>query len=299
MRRLLISVLAASCLSVLAPTIATAQQPAAAAPAADNTEELAKKLSNPISDLVSIPFQFNWRQKVGPLELSQFILNIQPVIPFSLNKNWNMIARVIMPFIGQPPLYVDGEADFHKEKASRIDEAPFRFDGAASGIGDITASLFFSPKTTSGFTWGVGPAFVLPASYQPTIGSGHWSIGPTAVALQQTGPWTIGVLWNQVWSFAGDDRREDVNQMFLQPFLAYQANKTLTLTLQSETIGDWEASDSNRWTVPINLLVSKLSKLGLIPASFQLGVGSFVAHPDIGPSWQIRAAVILLLPELQ
>jgi hypothetical protein len=106
------------------------------------------------------------------------------------------------------------------------------------------------------------------------------------------------VLWNQVWSFAGDDRREDVNQMFLQPFLAYQANKTLTLTLQSETIGDWEASDSNRWTVPINLLVSKLSKVGLLPASFQLGVGRFVAHPDIGPSWQIRVAVILLLPEL-
>jgi len=293
--------LAASCLLVLAPTFADAQQPAPAKPApSDDSEELAKKLSNPISDLVSVPFQFNFRQKVGPLELSQFILNIQPVVPFTLNKNWNMIARVIVPFIGQPPLFVDrSAAAHHDERASRIDAASFLFDGAASGVGDITASLFFSPKTTSGFTWGVGPAFVLPASYQPTIGSGHWSIGPTAVALQQTGPWTIGVLWNQVWSFAGDPRREDVNQMFLQPFLAYQANKTLTLTLQSETIGDWEARDSDRWTVPINLLVSKLSKLGLIPASFQLGVGSFVAHPDIGPSWQIRAAVILLLPELQ
>jgi hypothetical protein len=209
-----------------------------------------------------------------------------------------VIGRVIMPFIGQPPLFVDREARSHFEEGSRIDEAAFRFDGAASGIGDITASLFFSPKTTGGFTWGVGPAFVLPASYQPTIGSGQWSIGPTAVALQQTGPWTIGVLWNQVWSFAGDPRREDVNQMFLQPFLAYQANKTVTLTIQSETIGDWEARHSDRWTVPINLLASKISKLGLIPASYQLGVGDFVAHPDIGPSWQLRVAVILLLPEL-
>src|SRR5258708_15578990 len=102
----------------------------------------------------------------------------------------------------------------------------------------------------------------------------------------------------QVWSLAGDDRQKDVNEMFLQPFLAYQANKTLTLTVQSETIGDWEARDSDRWTVPVNLLVSKLWKAGLIPASFQLRVGDFVAHPDIGPSWPIRAAGILLLPEL-
>jgi hypothetical protein len=146
--------LIASSTLVVAPARAEAQQPAvqqpAAAAPADNSEELAKKLSNPISDLVSIPFQFNWRQKFGPLELSQFILNIQPVVPFSLNKDWNMITRVIMPFIGQPPLFVDGEAASHIEKVSRFDEAAFRFDGAASGIGDITASLFFSPKTKGG-----------------------------------------------------------------------------------------------------------------------------------------------------
>ena len=302
MRPLCVSILLTSSVCLFAPAIVEAQKaPAAAAPAADDeSEQLAKKLSNPISDLVSIPFQFNFRQKVGPLELTQFVLNIQPVIPFRLTENLNMIARVIMPLIGQPPLFVDREAARHIENGSRIDLAAFQFDGSANGIGDLTASLFFSPKTTAGgFTWGAGPAFGLPASYQPTIGSGHWSIGPTVVALQQTGPWTIGVLWNQLWSFAGDPRREDVNQMFLQPFLAYQANKTLTLTLQSETIGDWEASDSNRWTVPINVQVSKLSQLGLLPASFQLGVGEFVAHPDIGPSWQIRAAVILLLPELK
>ena len=127
MRRLLVSMLAASCLVALASTVADAQQPAAAAPAADQSADLAKKLSNPISDLVSVPLQFNWQQKVGPLELSQFILNFQPVMPFELNKHWNLIARVIMPFIGQPPFVVNGEG--------------------ANGIGDITASFFFSPRT--------------------------------------------------------------------------------------------------------------------------------------------------------
>ena len=222
MRRLLVSMLAASCLLALAPTVAEAQQPAAAAPAADRAE-LAKKLSNPISDLVSVPLQFNWQQHVGPLELSQFILNFQPVMPFELNKDWNLIPRVIMPFIGQPPFVVNGVGE--------------------NGLGDIDASFFFSPRNKSGFTWGVGPVFALPASYQPTIGSGHWSIGPTGVALQQTGKWTIGVLVNQVWSVAGDDRREDVNQMFLEPFVAYQATHTVTLTIQSESTADWEADD--------------------------------------------------------
>jgi hypothetical protein len=219
MRPLLRSMVVASCLSVLAPTIAGAQQPAAAAPAADNTAELAQKLSNPISDLVSIPFQFNWYQHVGPLELSTFILNVQPVIPLKLNDDWNLILRIIVPFIGQPPL--------------------FRGDVSTFGIGDMTTSFFFSPKSIGGFTWGVGPVFETPSSYQPTIGSGHYNIGPTGVALQQTGKWTIGALVNQAWSVAGDRRREDVNHMFLQPFLAYQATPTLALTVNSETTANW------------------------------------------------------------
>ena len=196
MKYKLVCLLAAGCLCFLPPSVADAQQ---AAPTADQSEELAKKLSNPISDLVSVPLQFNWYQHVGPLELSTFILNVQPVIPLHLSDDLNLIVRIIIPFIGQPPLF-DG-------------------DVSSFGVGDMTTSFFFSPRNNSGFTWGVGPVFETPSSYQPTIGSGHFSIGPTAVALQQTGKWTIGVLANQAWSVAGDRRREDVNHMFLQPFL--------------------------------------------------------------------------------
>ena len=201
---------------------------------------------------------------------------MQPVIPFELNENWNMIVRIILPFVGQPPLFFG--------------------DLPAFGIGDSTTSFFFSPTHTGSFTIGIGPAFVLPSSYQPTIGSGRYSLGPTVVALRQQGPWTYGALWNQVWSYGGDKRREDVNQMFLQPFLAYQATRTVTLTAQSESTADWEV-DTDRWTVPINLLVSKLATFGSFPASYLLGVGFFPEHPDIGPAWQVRAQITLLLPE--
>ena len=254
------------------PMVSRAQQPPA--PAQAETEDLAKKLANPISDLVSVPFQFNWEQNVGPREATRFILNVQPVMPFTLNPNWNLIARVIVPFVSQPALIVGGEPAF--------------------GVSDILASFFFSPSK-SGLTWGVGPAINLPSTSIPSLGSEKWSAGPTVVALMQTGKVTYGALWNQVWSFSGANDRPNVDQMFLQPFFAYQATRTLTVTLQSETTANWEI-DEGRWTVPINLIVAKLSTLGTFPASYQFGFGGFVAHPEIGPSWKVRGAIVILLP---
>ena len=102
-----------------------------------------------------------------------------------------------------------------------------------------------------------------------------------------------------MWSVAGDRRREDVNQAFFEPFLAYQATKTVTLTIQSESTRNAEADADNEWTIPINFEVAKLSTFGHFPASYQFGVGGFPAHPDSGPSWKIRAAIIILLPKAQ
>jgi len=256
----------------LLPFAARAQPPDAQTQSA----ELAKQLSNPISSLVSVPFQFNWEQNVGPANGTRFVLNVQPVIPFSMNQDWNLIVRLIAPFVSQPAL-VEGELP-------------------AGGISDITTSFFISPAKSTRFIWGAGPVIVLPSTSEPTLGTGKWSAGPTIVVLKQTGPWTVGALWNQVWSFSGDSTRSDVNQMFLQPFLAYQATRTITLTLQSETTANWNAENGDRWTVPINFLVSKLSSFGPFPASYQMGFGGFPAHPTIGPSWKIRGAIVLLLP---
>lgn len=257
-------------------TASGAQQPAAA-PAQGNAEDLARKLANPISDLVSVPFQFNWEQDVGPNEATRFILNVQPVMPFAMSKDWNLIARVIVPFVSQPALVEGGSPAF--------------------GVSDVFASLFFSPSRP-GVTWGVGPAISLPSTSIASLGTEQWSAGPTVVVLKQSGKMTYGALWNQVWSFSGNSQRADVNQMFLQPFFAYQATRTLTVTLQSETTANWEAEE-DRWTVPVNVILAKLSSFGVFPASYQLGIGGFAAHPEIGPSWKVRGAIVILLPRRQ
>ena len=237
------------------PAPSLAQQPPAPAPG--EAEELAKKLANPISDLVSVPFQFNWEQNVGTSDATRFILNVQPVMPFALNKDWNLIARVIVPFVSQPALVDGGEPAF--------------------GVGDILSSFFFSPSKP-GLTWGVGPAINLPSTSIPSLGTEKWSAGPTVVVLKQSGKMTFGTLWNQIWSFSGNSDRPDINQMFLQPFFAYQTTRTVTVTLQSETTANWEV-DENRWTVPINVIFAKLSSFGAFPASYQLGFGAFAVHP--------------------
>jgi hypothetical protein len=273
--RRLVTILAATMLCTA--TVSRAQQPPPAPAAHGDPEELAKKLSNPISDLVSVPFQFNWEQNVGPNEATRFVLNVQPVMPFALSTNWNLIARVILPLISQPALTEDGSPAF--------------------GISDILTSFFFAPSG-GGLTWGVGPAISLPSTSIATLGTEKWSAGPTAIVLKQTGKMTYGALWNQVWSFSGNTQRADVNQMFLQPFLAYQATRTVTVSLQSETTANWEV-DEDRWTVPINLMFAKLSSFGAFPASYQFGVGAFAAHPQVGPSWKVRGGIVVLLPHRQ
>jgi len=258
------------------PASAGAAPQSSPPPETESSADLAKKLSNPIADLVSLPFQFNWENGIGPLDLTRYILNIQPVMPFSLNKSTNMIVRVIAPIVSQPAPPVPGGAP-------------------ASGVSDVLTSFFFSP-TKSALVWGIGPVVSVPSTTVPTLGTEKWSAGPTAVVLKQEGGLTYGALVNQVWSFAGNASREDVSQMFLQPFVAYTTQGAWTYTVQSESTANWQIDGDGRWNVPLNVLVAKLSTFGTFPASYLLGGGYFVVHPDNGATWKIRAAITILMP---
>lgn len=254
---------------------ALGQEQPPAPPAPGEGADLAKKLSNPVSDLVSVPFQFNWEQNVGVHDDTRFILNVQPVMPFTLTKDLNLVARVIVPLVSQPALFEGGAPTF--------------------GVSDVLTSFFFVPSRPGSFTWGAGPVISFPSTSEPTLGSGKWSVGPTIVALKQSGPWTVGALWNQVWSVGGNEARQDVSQMFVQPFIAYTTRSLWTITLQSETTANWKAEEK-KWTVPVNVLFSKLSSFGPFPASYSFGLGVYAAHPETGPTWKLRGAITLLLP---
>lgn len=228
-----------------------------------DAEELNKKLSNPISDLVSVPLQFNWEFGEGPDQDMWQITNLQPVVPFAITDHTNMIARLIMPSVSTP---------------------------GNSFNGDMTFSLFFSPARSTGLIWGAGPAMLIPRTGE------KWGIGPTVVVLKQEGKNTYGALANHIWSFAGDEDAPDVNATFLQPFFARAFGNAMTLTIQSESQANWEASDGNEWSIPLNVLVSKVATFGPFPASYGGGVGVYLESPDGGPEWKLRSFVTLLLP---
>jgi hypothetical protein len=254
-----------------------AQTPAGTTSSPPSQAELAKQLSNPVASLVSVPFQMNWDSGVGPEEDTRFLVNFQPVMPFSLNKDWNLIARLIVPILSQPPLVPGGVTTF--------------------GTSDILFSAFFSPARPRGFIWGVGPILQLPTTSDPFLGTEKWAAGPTVVVLKQAGPWTCAGLVNHLWSYAGDSDRADVNQTLLQPVLSYQTRNAVTLSLGAEATANWEAPSGEEWTVPIIFSVSKLVKLGHRPMSIGLGYGRFVEKPEGGPSWKLRAVITLLFPK--
>lgn len=119
-----------------------------------------------------------------------------------------------------------------------------------------------------------------PTATDQLLGTEKLGLGPTAVALTQRGPWTVGALANHIWSVAGDDDRADVNRTFLQPFIAYTTPGAWTFTLNTESTYDW---DVDAWTVPVNAQVSKVVKFGLLPISLGAGVRYWAASPSSGP----------------
>jgi hypothetical protein len=249
-------------------------QPAAQQPAGPDANALREAAQNPIANLISIPFQSNTNFGVGPYHQTQNVLNIQPVIPFKLNSEWNLITRWITPVVYQPRLSPE--------------------DGPEFGLGNIQPAFFLSPVApANGIIWGVGPQFYLPTATSKTLGINRWGAGPGFVALKLQEPWVFGVLINNVWAGAGDVR---VNQMLVQPFINYNLPDGWYLTSSPVITANWVASEDNRWTVPVGGGFGRLFKVGKFPVNAQAQAFYDALRPTGVASWTLRLQLQLLLP---
>src|SRR5579862_131779 len=240
----------------------------------DQMSDIAKKLQNPVANLISVPFQNNFDFGDGPNNTGfQYQLKFQPVIPITLCTNWNLITRTIVPYVYQ-----------HDRIGTSVQ----------SGLQDTTLSLFLSPKNSGALTWGIGPDLYFPTATENALGADKWGAGPTVVALVQKHGWTYGALVDQIWSYAGDENRSRLSFVFMQPFLTYTTKKHTTFGVNSESTYDWVA---DQWTVPLNGFVQQLVKIGKLPVQFQFGGRYYSNKPDQGPNWGLRFTITLVLPK--
>jgi hypothetical protein len=247
--------------------------------AEQSAEELAKTTQNPIASVISLPFQNNLNFNYGPQGSPQNILDIQPVFPFGLSPDWNLITRTILPLVSQPAFSPGQDSQF--------------------GFGDTQFSAFLSPAKPGEIIWGAGMIAQLPTHTDNTLGSRQWGIGPTVVALRIDGPWVYGVLVNNVWSLSGDDtgRNQKYNNLLVQPFGDYNFGKTGTYICSSPVVtANWR---TGKWVVPLGGGMGQIAKVfGNQPIDFQLQAFYNVVHPDnLGPEWQLRFQVKLLFPK--
>jgi hypothetical protein len=239
---------------------------------AQSADELAKQTQNPVSSLISLPFQANWDVGIGSREATGTTLNIQPVAPFALTKQWNIILRVIMPLVSQPT-----------DDGLRI-----------NGMSDSVATAFLSPARTGKVIWGVGPVLLLPTATNDALGSDKVGVGPSVVALVQPGRWTTGILWNQVWSVDGAIDRDDVNRGFFQPFANYNLGDGIAVGASIEATANWDADDV--WNSALIFTASKVTMLGKRPVNFVVGAGPAIASPTGGADWKLRVQANFLFP---
>lgn len=240
----------------------------------NNASDIAAKLTNPVADMISVPFQYNYDANIGldKKGTSNSVL-VQPVVPLKLNHDWNYIVRPIVPL--QSLSGADG------------------FSG--TGMGPITVETFFSPRNSSEYIWGVGPIVTTPSVSGNHYGTSQTGVGVTAVGLMMKAPWSIGLLTYNTWGTGGNTSGGTANNLYYQPFVSYVTKDAWTYSLNTQSIFNW---DTRRAENPMNAAISKLVKFGETPVSLSVGARYYLSSVPGGPSgWGARASVTFVIPE--
>jgi hypothetical protein len=244
-------------------------------PPAEDMTALAKKTQNPVGDVTSVPFQFNFNTGGGFQNQTLLNVNIQPVIPFKANERWSIIARTILPINSVP-----------------IPDGTMR----SSGVGDIQQELFFTPAVPGKIIWGAGPLFSLPTSTVSGSETGAWGMGPAGVVLSMKGPFVFGALVTQTWTIAHADTYTEINQLLLQPTLNYNFGHGWALSVAPVITANWKAASGEQWTVPMGFGITRTVVFNGRPMSLGVSYYDNVKGPEAGPGQLLRFSISLLYP---
>ncbi|MCX6160273.1 MAG: hypothetical protein NTV87_02900 [Ignavibacteriae bacterium] len=234
-----------------------------------NAIQIAKRLSNPLGYL-SIPFQNNIDFNIEPNNGFKWTMNLMPIIPFAINKNWNSLNRIVVPVISQTDIYKNT---------------------TQTGISDILINAFLSPRG-DGMVWGLGPAINIPSGFPEELTTKKWGLGPNFIAMNSFGRLILGALVFHLWSAAGSDTRPEYSFTYFQPVSLYNFNGGWGIGLSAEMSNEWKKKVS---TGAVIFQGSKLINISGQLINFVLGPKYYFGNfkkPEIG----IRASVNFLFP---
>ena len=238
-------------------------------------EELAKTSQNPVADMSSVPFQFNWISGGGFGDQALYQLLIQPVLPMAISKNWNIISRTIVPVVSTPPT---------------------SYGTRSKGIGDIQEQIFFAQSHPKKVILGFGVDLSFPTATNAALVSGQYAAGPAFVILAMPGHWVLGFVANTLWRFAGSTSTTAINTFFIQPFINYNLKRGWAFSTSPSITSNWNAESGEQWIVPLGIGVSKITLIGKQPLSVAMQYYHNVVRPDEYGSDQFRMVVGLLFP---
>ena len=272
------SILAIFAVALMATiTGSAAAQQATSTEVVSDAQAMAEEVANPLTEVTFFPVRVNFDRDVGPLDGKQTAVNVQPLTSFDLNEDWNLLSRTIVPFI-----YEDDVLD---ERSS------------SSGLGDITQSFFLSPEVTSAdaWAWGAGLIVSLPTASKDEFGVDHYTAGPTAIAVKETGPWVYGGLVSYSHSIERDDGDPKVDAFFVQPFVDYTTDNAVLYELTTEASFDREEDE---WSIPLEFTVNKFFEVGNMVMAVGGGLRYWIESPDSGPEgWGVNISVYFFLPK--
>jgi hypothetical protein len=258
-------------LSAILARSAYAQQ-ASTPTAATSDQALAISAHNPFEDFVKVPIQSTTGFDIGPHHNVGDALNIQPVVPFSLNAQWDLIARPSLTFGYLPSP--------HEQY----------------GLTDLQTPFFLTPAKNSTWIWGVGPILQFPTASSAGLGTGRWSAGPTAALVYTQGPWFGALLTYQLMSFAGNHARGSVNQTYIEPEVSYNFESGWYVQCDPQMTYDWTAVTANAWTIPMGADIGKAFSVGSQSLSAQVGAYDLLMRPEGNPQWIARVSITVLFP---
>lgn len=288
-RRVLVVAAIGWMLIAVAANVSYAQQPETDVARADRHAKaeasLAKQSQNPVANLVSLPLQYNYYTGGGLGSASEMVLNVQPVLPLPIGKNWMIVSRTIVPFVSIPlPL------------GNTVTGGSPAIAPQLGGTADIQEQAYLTKSKPGKFTWAVGPVFSFPTATNRLARTGQWGLGPTAVGLVMPGKWVIGALVNNIWRIGGEANGRVLNAFTLQPFINYNLPRAWAISTAPLISSDWSAQEGQRWTVPIGLGFSKIAHIVEQPLNFQIEYYHNVEHPSLAGSNQLRLSVAALWP---